>query len=112
MKTLLIALIALFVCNTPVLAQTGIPTPGPGIIGKNGEFIQGEYVHAGPGIDIGVPGRACRDAVYKALDAHAPVPVSDPRCAEAMQKALTIQSQNPEPTDSFTPEAVDTPPIE
>jgi hypothetical protein len=116
MKTFIIALIALFVCNTFVMAQTGIPNPG--LEPENpapGAIPQSAGVRIGPGITV-LTDRACQLAIARALAAQAPVPVPvdtrDPKCAELMQKALTFQSQNPQPTDSPAPDAADTPPTE
>ena len=99
MKTFAAALIALFVCNTPVLAQTGILTPAPEAEHPApGELPQGAAIQVGPGMDI-MTDRACQLAVARALAVHTLVPVpvesKDPKCAEWMQKALKFQNQSP-----------------
>jgi hypothetical protein len=38
----------------------------------------------------------CLQKVKQALDAHAVVPVSDPRCAAAMNRALELQTTHPD----------------
>lgn len=63
-----------------------ITQPAP----KSSIFIGGEIVD--------IPSRDCGQKVSEALDKNAAVPVSDPRCADAMNRALELQ-EHPKPND-------------
>jgi len=123
---LLITVAALVLCLTQARAQvptsnltlgsaapSGQPTPSqasrssssgagdPGVITlpepSTGITVGGETVL--------VPNSDCLQKVAQALANRAVVPVSDPRCADAMNRALELQATRPEPgAEGNTPE--------
>jgi hypothetical protein len=46
---------------------------------------------------VDIPNSDCLQVVSQALAKRAVVPVSDPRCANAMNRALDLQRTRPEP---------------
>ena len=68
------------------------PTPSPGpVTGSNAIEIniQSTDVNVGDAV-VPVPGGGCVKKVYEALANHAPVLVTEPECASAMDKALRL----------------------
>jgi hypothetical protein len=116
-----VATTALFLCLTQALAQVPTSTLTPGSVApsgqptpaqQNGNTLSGVQNPAMIGqiqlpapstqilfdreiVDIPSSGD-CLQKVKQALDAHAVVPVSDPRCAAAMNRALELQRTHPE----------------
>ncbi|MGH7923291.1 MAG: hypothetical protein ACREQH_01715 [Candidatus Binatus sp.] len=62
----------------------------------------GQIIHPAPGLSILVggeivliPNSDCNQKLAQALANHAAVPVSDPRCADAINRALDLQRTHP-----------------
>ena len=115
-----ITVAALVLCLTQALAQVPTSTLTPGGVApsaqstpaqQNGSATSGVQNPAMLGqielpapsnqilfdreiVDIPTSGD-CQQKVKQALEAHAVVPVSDPRCAAAMNRALELQRTHP-----------------
>jgi hypothetical protein len=89
------------------VAPSGQPTPaqenGSATSGVQNPAMIGQIEHPAPStqilfdreiVDIPTSGD-CLQKVKQALEAHAVVPVSDPRCAAAMNRALELQRTHP-----------------
>jgi hypothetical protein len=122
-----VAVAALLLCLTQARAQiptANTPTPGgiapswqPTPAQENGNTASGVpnpmighmIVHPPPGEQIligrdlvNIPSTDdCAQKVKQALEAHAVVPVSDPRCAAAMNRALELQRTHPDAEPAF-----------
>jgi len=93
-------------CPAPASCQSppaSAPTPeiggvrDPGVINRQLTSSPDIVVHPPPAIVLGgvlPPTRECAVEIEQALAQQAPVPTSDPRCAEEMTKALTLQQQD------------------
>lgn len=113
-----ITVAALVLCLTQARAQvpTSTVTPGgvapseqpvPSQASRNSSSGTGDpgvitlpppanQVLIGPDL-VNIPSSGdCLQKVKQALDAHAVVPVSDPRCAAAMNRALELQRTHPD----------------
>ena len=95
------------------VAPSGQPTPaqenGNTASGVPNPMIGHMIVHPPPGEQIligrdlvNIPSSDdCLQKVKQALEAHAVVPVSDPRCAAAMNRALELQRTHPDAEPAF-----------
>ena len=112
---------ALVLCLTQALAQVPTSTLTPGSVAPSGQptpaqetgsttsgvqnpAMIGQIEHPAPStqilfdreiVDIPTTGD-CLQQVKQALEAHAVVPVSDPHCASAMNRALELQRTHPD----------------
>jgi hypothetical protein len=69
---------------------------GRGMIGQIGrQHPQSMQILVGREI-VDIPSRDCLQVVTQALAKHAVVPVSDPRCANAIKHAIELQMTRPE----------------
>ena len=120
---------ALVLCLTQARAQDAISTVTPGGVapseqpapsqadGSTSSGVRNPGIITLPapstGITVGgetvlVPNSDCLQKVAQALANRAVVPVSDPRCADAMNRALELQETRPEPgAEGNTPELND-----